>query len=166
MGTYLEQLDSELAQMLLEYELDCYAFCFVSNGIKSMQDLPRLWQEDENLFGSDGYSRGTLKIVHARLDRFRPGHDATLDMDAELYSALQQRMLLGYAFMLEAAGIKRVADIGLIWGKKRDFKVQVGSANYNFHELRYELQEAYGFHTRGKDYLRIGAHAVEYAREY
>jgi hypothetical protein len=163
MDYYLSKLDPELASMLVEHQSEEVALDFYRNGVKTIQDLQRLWQEDENFFGSDGYSKGTLKIIKARLERFRAGHDTTQDMDAELYAVLKQHMLLSYAFMLEAAGIKTIADIGEIWGKQKDFKVVIGSANYNFEDLRSALHEAYGFWWKEKEYdLRIGEHVVYY----
>lgn len=162
MDQYLSHLDPELASMLVEYESEEAAISFYRTGIKTVHDLQRMWQEDENLLGTDGYSKGTLQILKARLERFRLGHDTTQDMDAELYSVLKQQRLLSYAFMLEAAGIKTVPDIAKIWGKQKEFKVVIGSANYNFDDLRTALHDAYGFWKEGQYGLRIGAHVVEH----
>jgi hypothetical protein len=166
MKNCLSGLDPELASILVEYQLEEAAMYFKTAGIKTVQDLQLLWGQDDDLFGSDGYSKGTLKIIKAKLHRFRPGHDATQDMDAELYSVLKQHKLLGYAFMLEEAGIKTVPDIVQIWGKQKDFKFVVGSANYTFHDLRDALHDAYGFWKWGEYGLRIGEHVMYYENDY
>ena len=45
------------------------------------------------------YKGVTLMIVKARLERFRHGHDVTLDMDDELYAVLKQHKMLRCAFL-------------------------------------------------------------------
>ena len=166
MKNCLSSLDPELASILGDYDLQEAAMLFKNAGIKTMQDLELLWSQDDDFFGSDGYSRGTFEIIKARLDRFRPGHDTTQDMDAELYSVLKEQKLLGYAFMLEAAGIKTVPDIVKIFDEQKDFKFVIGSANYNFHDLRDALHDAYGFWKWGKYGLRIGEHVMFYENDY
>ena len=93
-----------------------------------MTDLRReLWQVDELFFGEEGYTQVTMLIVRAVLERFRTGHDATLDMDDDLYAVLRENKLIKYSYLFDTAGIKRVTDIGQIWDEKRDFGLKIGS---------------------------------------
>lgn len=163
----MSNMEKELQLVLIEYDLDQYAHYFKRAGINSMADLASLWQEDELFFGDCGYAQVTLLIVKATLERFRPGHDASLDMDDELYAVLRENKMLKYAFVVEAAGIKSVVDIGQIWYQKEDFRVDVGSGTFGFWNLRYALEEAYGDQTKnGKHYLFIGEHVVQYVPDY
>lgn len=155
--------DNDLRQLMMDYDLGAYAHNFQRCGIRSMEQIQMLWRADECFFGDAGYNKGSLLIVRAVLDRFRDGRDKTLDMEEELYAVLKAQKLLQYAFLLEAAGIRRVADIGQIWDAKRNFGLHVGSAHYGFWDLRCALAEAYGFKTRNNTYLRIGAHSFEYS---
>jgi len=159
--------DPEFAQRLIDYDLTDYVRYFARAGIKSTVDLRRkLWQDDELMFGEEGYAQVTLLIVRAVMERYRIGHHIRFNIDDELYEVLRENKMLKYEFLLMAAGIRRVADIGQIWDKKKDFSLEVGSAAFGFWQLRYALENAYGFETRNNIYLRIGAHALQYVPDY
>ncbi len=180
----LSALDGDLAEVLVDYAVDCYAPDIVRTGIRSLDDLGRrLWQGDDKMFGDSGYSQVSLLIVRAVLGCFRHGFDETLDLDDELYLLLKQHKLLRCvcivcvwcvwcvltdvwvhreSFVLREAEIRKVADLGQMWGKKRNFGVRIASASFDLSDIRDALHEAYGFGTRANSYLRIGAHVVEY----
>ena len=156
----------DFRQVMIDYDLGEYARNFQFCGIRSMQQIQMLWCGGEFLFGDMGYDMGSLLIVRVVLERFRAGHDTTLDVDAELYEVMRENKLLKDVWLLEQAGIRHVADIGKIWGAKKNFGVDVGSGRYGFYDLRYELEQAYSFETRNNTYLRIGAHTLKYVSDY
>ena len=129
----MASFDPEFAQRLVDYDLTVYVRYFARAGIKSTVDLRRkLWLDNELMFGEEGYAQVTLLIVRAVLERARIGHQIALNIDDELYEVLREKKMLKYEFLLMAAGIKRVADIGQIWDKKKDFSVEVGSGSFGF----------------------------------
>jgi hypothetical protein len=87
----LSALDADLAEVLVDYGLNCYAPDIVRTGIRSLDDLGRrLWQGDDKMFGEPGHCQVSLLIVRAVLGHFRHGFDVTLDLEDELYALLKE----------------------------------------------------------------------------
>ena len=129
----MTRFDPEFAQCLIDYDLTDYVHYFARAGITNTVDLRRkLWQDNELLFDEEGYTQVTLLIVRAVLERVRSGHNIFLNVDDELYEVLRENKMLKYEFLLMATGIKRVADIGQIWDKKKDFGMDIWSGSFGF----------------------------------
>lgn len=65
-------MDAELRAILVEHELEDGAWRLEEVDILTKADLPKLWKNDEDFFGSDGYSRNTLEIFKKKLCKYAP----------------------------------------------------------------------------------------------
>ena len=63
-------MDAELRAILVEHKLGCAAWRLERVGI--LTNLPRMWSHDQDLFGSEGYSRGTFEIFKKALHKYAP----------------------------------------------------------------------------------------------
>ena len=64
-------MDARLRAVLVKHELEYGAWRLEGVGIVTTGGLQRLWDEGEDLFGSDGYSRGTLAEFRRVLAGYR-----------------------------------------------------------------------------------------------
>jgi|688.fasta_scaffold1368252_2 hypothetical protein len=65
-------IDAELRAILVEHGLEYGAWRLARVGILTKGDLPSMWAKDQDLFGEDGYSRGTLQIFKNALRKYAP----------------------------------------------------------------------------------------------
>lgn len=68
----LQNIDAELRAILVEHQVEEQAWRLESTGIIRKSDLQKIWSGDENLFGEDGYSRGSLEILKKSLHEYGP----------------------------------------------------------------------------------------------
>lgn len=66
----LQNIDAELRAILVEHQVEEQAWRLESTGIMRKSDLQKIWSGDENLFGEDAYSRGSLEILKKSLHEY------------------------------------------------------------------------------------------------
>ena len=64
-------MDAELRSILEEHELEYGATRLENVGIVTKDGLKRLWLEGDDLFGKEGYCRGTLEEFRRVLAKYR-----------------------------------------------------------------------------------------------
>ena len=65
-------MDAELRAILVEHELEYGAWRLEEVDILTKADLPKLWKNGEDFFGSEGYSQNTLEIFKKKLCKYAP----------------------------------------------------------------------------------------------
>ena len=82
-----QQIDAELRGMLVEHKVEEEAWRLEKVGIVRTCDVQRLWAGGADLFGEDGYSRGSLEIVRKALREYAP-------LDPEVVEKARKRMMM------------------------------------------------------------------------
>jgi len=65
-------MDAELRAILVEHELEDEAWRLEEVKILTKADLPKMWKNDQDFFGRDGYSIGALEIFKKKLCKYAP----------------------------------------------------------------------------------------------
>ena len=65
-------MDAELRAILVKHKLEYGAWRLEKVGILTTADLPRMWAQDEDFFGKEGYSIGTFEIFKKTLHKYAP----------------------------------------------------------------------------------------------
>ena len=65
-------MDAELLAILKTHKLEYGAWRLEEVGILTKTDLPKLWKNGEDFFGSEGYSKNTLEIFKEKLCKYAP----------------------------------------------------------------------------------------------
>ena len=63
-------MDADLRAILVEHGLEDGAWRLEKVGILTEAQLPSLWDQDEDFFGDDGYSRGAFEIFKELLQKY------------------------------------------------------------------------------------------------